>query len=317
MNRTSSIGRKPSRTRISAIAHVGGAALVLAAVAVPLRASHAQGISLAIPSNAPSLLSFQAAAIGTNNPVYATDYGLVPLTDAAGNEVTVATATGVGGTAYLDPVGNVIVAYAWDETPAEDNLSTAIISGYGPSAVPGYGDAVTFLKTAEAAAAAKGVPVSKIYLTGFSLGAMLASYVGSQTGLPGIGYAACGVPDYTAPATVANNFISFVEANDPVAQYGTDTLESASSKVANPHMDHYGTVIVLEAPGAEELQFTSNITGFTLPEFFAGTLPVPADQVAVVEGEYYDLLTPNHQMNLYNPDTYTLARSYGIDPAAP
>ena len=316
MNRELLFVNKTKRTS-QYMMQTGAAVVALAALTIPLRASRAGGLDLVIPPNAPSLLSFQAASIGTNNQAYATYFGLKEMTDPSGNIVTEETATGVGATAYIDPVGNVIVAYAWDEYPAQDNLSSAILSGYGPSMEPGYGDAVTFLKTVEAAATAEGIPSSKLYLTGFSLGAMLASYVGSQSGLPGVAFASCGIPGYQAPAAPANNFINFVEANDPVAEYGTDTLESASSKVANPHMDHYGTVIVMEAPGAEEMQFTSNITGFTLPELFACTLPVPADQVAVVEGEYYDLLTPNHQMNLYNPDTYALARSYGIDPAAP
>ena len=305
-------------TRTSQYMMQAGAAVVaLAALTIPLRASRAGGLDLVIPPNAPSLLSFQAASIGTNNQAYATYFGLTEMTDPSGNVLTEETATGVGATAYVDPVGNVIVAYAWDEYPAQDNLSSAILSGYGPSVEPGYGDAVTFLKTVEAAATAEGILSSKLYLTGFSLGAMLASYVGSQSGLPGVAFASCGIPGYQAPAAPANNFINFVEANDPIAEYGTDTLESGSAKAANPQMDHYGNVITLESPGAEEMSFTSNITGFTLPEFFSGTLPIPSAQVAFVEGQYYDLLGPNHQMSLYDPDTDALAQSYGLNPTSP
>ena len=304
-------GRMTSRTGLRA----GLAATAIAAM--PLQPSHAAGANLAIPPGAPSLVSFQAAAIGTNNQAYATYFGLKELTDPSGTVLTEETSTGVGATAYLDPVGNVIVAYAWDEYPAQDRLSSAILSGYGPSQEPGYGDALAFLGTVVAATTAEGIPNSRIYLTGFSLGAMLASYVGSQTGLPGVSYASCGIPGYKLSGAPADNFVNFVEANDPVAEYGTDTLEVGSAEAANPRMDHYGTVITLESPGAEERTFTSNITGFTLPEFFAGTLPIPPSQVATVEGEYYDLLGVNHQMSLYNPDSYALAQSYGISPTAP
>ncbi len=317
MSMKSLIGRKVTRSTSAAMKQAGAAALILAALTVPMRASHAGGLSLSIPPNAPSLQSFQAASVGTNISNYALGFGLVPLTDTSGNAVTISTSTGVGAAVYVDPVGNVLVAYSWDSSPTERNLSQAIISGYGPSVVPGYGDALAFLKTVEAITAAKGIPVSKIYLTGFSLGAMLASYVGSQTGLPGVAFASCGIPDYQAPAVAANNFISFIEASDPVAQYGTDTLESGSAQVANPHMDHYGTMIPLESPGAEEMQFTSNIVGYTLPEFFSGTLPISAEQTALVEGEYFDLIGVNHQMTLYDPDTDALAQAYGIDPTAP
>ena len=281
------------------------------------RTASAGGISLAIPFNAPSLQSFQAAAIGTNNESYADYFGLVPMTDASGNTLSVALSSGVGAIAYLDPAGNVIVAYAWDLTPPENDLAQEIEAGYGPSMVPGYGDALKFLQTVQAAAAAKNIPASRIYLTGFSLGAMLASYVGSQTGLPGIAYASSGIPDYTAPATPANNFISFVEANDPVAQYGTDTLEAASVVAENPHMDHYGTVIPLGTLGAEEQQFTGYIAGYSLRDYGTGKVPGTPDQLASLQAEYYDLGNNNHNMNRYNGDAFALAQSYGIDPAAP
>ncbi len=289
-------------------------AMVVATLASPVRGSRAQGI--AIPPNAPSLQSFQAAAIGTNNEAYADYFKLVRMTDPAGNLLTVETSNGLNAIAYLDPVGNVIVAYAWDATPIQDQLSSAVISGYDPSSVPGYADALTFLHKVEAAAAAEGIPSSKLYLTGFSLGAMMASYVGSQSGLPGVSFASCGIPGYQAPASPANNFISFVEASDPVAQYGTDTLERRSAVAANPHMDHYGFVFVLGTPNAQVLDFNSKIAGYTLPEYEAGKLPISQDQIDALDGEYNDLDTANHQMSLYNPDTYALASSYGIDPTA-
>ena len=290
---------------------------MVAGLATSPRTALAGGINLAIPFNAPSLQSFQAAAIGTNNEGYADYFGLVPMSDASGNPLSVALPSGVSAITYLDPVGNVIVAYAWDATPAENILGQEIEAGYGPSLVPGYGDAVKFLQTVQAAAAAKNIPSSRIYLTGFSLGAMLASYVGSQTGLPGIAFASSGIPDYTAPATPASNFISFVEANDPIAQYGTDTLEAASVVAENPHMDHYGTVIPLGTLGAEEQQFAGYIAGYSLRQFGAGTVPGTPDQLASLQAEYYDLGGRNHQMSLYNPDTDALAQSYGINPTAP
>ena len=293
-----------------------GIALATASVlAAPAHAALANGIS--IPFDAPSLYSFQAASVGANSYAYAKAFDLTPMTDPFGNVLTVTTPDGVGATAFKDAAGNVLVAYAYDASPAETNLGMAILSGYGPSQVPGYGEALEFLQAVEAVASAENIPTSRLYLTGFSLGGMLASYVGSQSGLPGVAFASCGLPGYTAPASPASNFISFLEPSDPVAQYGTDTFEHGSAVVANPHMDHYGTVFVLGTPNAELQSFSSSISGYSLPEYQSGSLPIPPAQAQALQNEYFDLINANHQMTLYDPDTDALARAYGIDPTAP
>ena len=315
MHRTSSPGRQTSRT---AIAHVGGAALAIAAAAVPMRASHAQGISLAIPPNAPSLLSFQAAAVGTNNPTYATDYGLVPLTDAAGNELTESTATGVGATAYLDPVGNVIVAYAWDTTPAESTLS--------------HGDPLRLRPIGGAGLRRRGdVPEDG---RGRRRRPRHPALEGLSDRVLAGGHARvlCRLAERAARHQLCRVRHSWLRgAGDGRRQLHQLRRGERSGRPVRHRHDRerqreggepaHGPLRHGDRPGGtectEEREFTSNITGFTLPEFFAGTLPVSGDQIGLVEGEYDDLLGPNHQMSLYNPDSYALAAAYGVSPSAP
>ena len=269
----------------------------------------------AIPANAPSLASFEAASLGTYDPADAAAAGLVPLLDGSGVPVAVSTDSGVVGSAYLDPVGNVLVAYAWTATPAQNALATAILSGVDPAMVPGYADALRFLQAAQAAAAESGIAASRVYVTGFSLGGMLSSYAASRTGTPGASFAASGLPTYQAPAAPAANFVNFVEIGDPVSQYGTDTAERPSALEETPHMDHYGTVLTLGGASAQVQMaaFTALLDNNTVPQILTGSSPLDW----AVHGSFDALTAIYHQMSLYSRDSDALALANGIDPSQP
>ena len=145
--RSTSRGRLPGLIAAAMLTGIAGAA-------APARAAAtlADIGGLAIPPDAPSLASFEAASLGTYDPAYAAASGLMPLLDGAGWPVAVSTASGVVGSAYLDGVGNVLVAYAWTANAAQKALATAILSGIDPTLVPGYADALRFLQAAQAAA---------------------------------------------------------------------------------------------------------------------------------------------------------------------
>lgn len=93
---------------------------------MPKRESLAFALRMAIPAGTPSLLSFQVTATGTKWLGYATHFGLVWLTNSSGKVQTEVTPIRAGATAYRDPAGNVVVAYAWDDSPAENILAGAI-----------------------------------------------------------------------------------------------------------------------------------------------------------------------------------------------
>ena len=275
--------------------------------------------NLVIPPDAPSMQSFEAATLASVDAYYAPYYGLSSLLDASGNTVSISTSNGTTAYAHLDGVGNVIIAYRWDITQQQENLAQATLSGYAPTTLPGYADALAFEKTVQTIAVSQGYSASRIYLTGFSLGGMQASYVAFLTGLPGLVFGASGLPGYNAAAALGNNFVNFVEQGDPIAEYGTDSTEAASAVVANPHMDHYGVVIDLGTQqGVSDLApFSAAISGYSYPEVTSGAVQVPAAEAAAIQGEFYALEGQYHQMSPYITDANALAESYGINPTVP
>ena len=229
--------------------------------------------------------------------------------------MAVSTASGVVGSAYLDPVGNVLVAYAWTATPAQRTLATSILSGIDPASVPGYADALQFLQAAQAATAGSGIAPSRIYVTGFSLGGMLSSFAASRTGLPGASFAASGLPTYQAPAVPATNFVNFIEIGDPVGQYGTDTAERSSALAETAHMDHYGIVLTLGDATAQARMTTFAILlgNNTVPQILTGSSPLDE----AVNGGFDALTAVYHQMSVYSRDSDVLALANGISPSQP
>ena len=275
--------------------------------------------NLVIPPDAPSMQSFEAATLASVDAYYAPYYGLSSLLDASGNPVSISTNNGTTAYAYLDGVGNVIIAFRWDITQAQENLALATLSGYDPSTLPGYADALAFEKTVQTVAVSQGYSAKRIYLTGFSLGGMQASYVASLTGLPGLVFGSSGLPGYNAAARLGSNFVNFVEKGDPLAEYGTDSTEVASAVVANPHMDHYGVVIDLGTQqGVSDLApFSTAISGYSYPEVTSGAVQIPAAEVTALQNEFSSLEAEYHQMSPYINDSNALAESYGINPTIP
>ena len=298
------------RLATAAVLIGGGAHAIPACAAATL-----SDISIAIPFDAPSLVSFEAASLGTYDPAAAAASGLVQLLDGSGVPVAVSTAGGVVGSAYLDPVGNVLVAYAYTVNPAQRALAIAILSGIDPALVPGYGDAMQFLQAAQGAAAADGIAPSRVYVTGFSLGGMLSSYVASQTGLPGVSFAASGLPRYQVPAAPAVNFVNFIETGDPVGQYGTDTVEQSSALSETPHMDHYGIVLTLGDATAEVQMatFADLLGSNTVPQVLTGSSLLDL----AINGSFDALTSIYHQMSIYSQDSDVLVSINGIDPSRP
>ncbi len=283
-------------------------------------ASAAPGIgNLVIPPDAPSMQSFEAATLASVDAYYAPYYGLSSLLDGSGNPVSISTNNGTTAYAYLDGVGNVIIAYRWDITQQQESLAQATLSGYAPDTLPGYADALAFEGTVRTIAVSQGYSASRIYLTGFSLGGMQAAYVASLTGLPGLVFGASGLPGYNAAAGLGDNFVDFVERGDPIAEYGTDSTEAASAVVANPHMDHYGVVIDLGTQqGVSDLApFSAAISGYSYPEVASGAVQIPAAEVTALQNEFSALEAEYHQMSPYINDSNALAESYGINPTVP
>ncbi len=290
----------------------------LAASASPSGTSATSIYNLVIPPDAPSLASFEYATLASVSSYYAPAGGLTSLADASGNPLSISTNNGTTAYAYLDGVGNVIIAYRWDITQNQENLAYATLSGYDPTTLPGYADALSFAKTVRTAAVSQGYSASRIYLTGFSLGGMQASYVASQLGFPGVVFGASGLPGYAA-TNPANNFVNFVEQGDPIAEYGTDSTESASAVVANPHMDHYGVVIDLGTQqGISDLApFSAAISGYSYPEVTSGAVQIPAADLTALQSEFSTLEAEYHQMSPYINDANAFAESYGLNPTQP
>ena len=281
--------------------------------------AHAEGqvgpLGIAIPSNAPSLRSFEAASLGTYDPAYAKYYKLSPFRDKFGNLVTVSTPSGVVGSVFVDPIGNIIVAYAWTATSAQTALAIEILSATNPLFVRGYRDAMQFLQTAQDIAIKEGIDPAKIYLTGFSLGGMLSSYVASQTGVPGISFASSGIPGYKSSSTPVSNFINLLEAGDPIAQYGTDTVEKSSVFREVAHMDHYGISLTMGSTSARTTMdaFSNSISQST---FLQLLLSSQIGNKSLLES-YNTLIQSYHQMSLYSEDINNLSYEVGFDPEQP
>ena len=262
--------------------------------------------------------SFEAATLASVDAYYAPIAGSARCSTAPATPVSISTDDGTTAYAYLDGAGNVIIAYRWDITQQQENLATATLSGYDPGTLPGYADALAFERTVQALAVSQGYPASRIYVTGFSLGGMQASFVASQTGLPGLTFGASGLPGYDA-ARPADNFVNFVEQGDPIAEYGTDSTEAASAVVANPHMDHYGVVIDLGTQqGVSDLApFSAAISGYSYPEVSSGAVAVPAAELTALQNEFSALEAEYHQMSPYINDANAFVESYGINPTVP
>ena len=225
--------------------------------------------------------------------------------------------SGMSASAFLDARGNVVIAYQGTTTNPQYQLDVSLLSGADGSKLQGFSDALSFASQVENAAKSKGINQTQVYVTGHSLGGTLSAYVASQTGLGGAAFASSGVPGYHAPAAPAANFVSYVEKGDPFANYATDTAEKGSAVVANPHMDHYGTVVELgtQADAAQLSSFASAISGYSLGELEAGQVPVSAQTISALTQAAGTLMDEHHSLGGYDADAASAvvpATAYGL-----
>lgn len=284
-------------------------ALVLAVCCPP---AMAQGIQIAVPADAAVLLNeLEVATVAPVPTTGSPGAGLSPLLDANGNFVVLENTDGAYGGAFTDVDGNTIVSYQLSFRTSQGDTASATLDGTPPSQLPAYADALAFLQQVAQITVAQGRSLGQIYVTGFSEGGQLASYVGLQTGVPGVSFGASGLPGYSAGGKPAGNFIAFVEAGDPIGQYGTDTIERGSAVVENTQFDHYGTVVQLETPPAAMETLASGMSGYTLPALYGQTAPYTPQQY----DEGFDLedglQSTYHNTNLYFPDATAFAQQYG------
>ena len=215
------------------------------------------------------------------------------------------------GGAFTDAGGNTIISYQATQRQSQYDVAEDTLAGDDPSSLPAYSDALAFARQVVSLTASQGRSPKQVYLTGFSEGGILASFVAWHTGLPGVSFASCGLPGYSSSSAPVNNFISFLESGDPFAQYGTDTLEQASAVVASAKMDHYGIVLQLETSGNDIKLFAQTIAGHDLTQEEDGSLGLTQAQLDAVEDEANELFSQYHNLSLYSSDANTLAAEYG------
>ena len=284
----------------------------LAAIAAAEGSAYAQVPTLQLPPDASTLLG--ELLLATVAPVPATGSpgsGLYPLLDSSGNIVTLYNSDGAYAAVYTDADGNTIVNYQLSVRSSQYNTATATLDGTPPSQLPAYADAVTFLTQVARITQAQGRSLNQIYVTGFSEGGELASYVGWQTGVSGVSFGSSGLPGYTANGHPAGNFINFVEAGDPIGQYGSDTIERGSAITENANFEHYGTLVQLEMPPAGMDFIASGINGHTLTAVYGGTSGIPDDELQQGMATESNLQTQYHNMTTYTSDTNAFAQQYG------
>ena len=265
----------------------------------------------------PTLQVLESAAQAAYDSTQAAALGLKPFLNAQGHAMTETLSSGMSASAFLDARGNVIIVYQGTTTNAQYQLDVSLLSGTNASKLQGFSDALSFASQVEKSAASKGINQNQVYVTGHSLGGTLSAYVASQTGLGGAAFASSGVPGYQAPAVPAANFVSYVEKDDPFANYATDTAEKASAVVANPHMDHYGTVVQLgtNADAAQLSGFASAISGYSLGELEAGQVPVSAQTISALTQAAGTLMNEHHGLGGYDTDAASAvvsATAYGL-----
>ncbi|WP_244913934.1 lipase family protein, partial [Methylobacterium frigidaeris] len=102
-----------------------------------------------------------------------------------------------------------------DFLAAQIEADLALFFGYRPEALQ---QAVGFAETVVEAARQKGIPESRVVVTGHSLGAAEAAYVATQLGLGGTTFAAPGLnQDYIVfPGSNLTNYVTY---GDPVGNY--------------------------------------------------------------------------------------------------
>jgi len=104
---------------------------------------------------------------------------------------------------------------------------------------PAEQDAVEYAAQVINLAKSEGISTSKIFLTGHSLGGILAEYTAQQTGLGGIGFDDTGIPSpSTSSQGDGSNFINILTYGDPVSSLCSELGENFSDNSTPQY--HYG-----------------------------------------------------------------------------
>ena len=180
--------------------------------------------------------------------------GWAPLMeDGAADEMSDPT-HGFFAEAFVDPSGQVIIAYEGTELNAFNPsgpiyalesvaTDTALFLAQQPQALT---DAKTFAVQAALDASSQGYSSNQIFLTGHSLGGAEAEAAAVATGLGGDTF---GAPGITITGSSANaNLIDFIDYGDPVGNFATDT--AAGSYYAPPGVAHVGQVEMVGSPSS-------------------------------------------------------------------
>lgn len=206
---------------------------------------------------------------------------------------------GLYAAAVIDSTGQVLVTFEGTNLYTGNDVFTAaqlvddaaIVEGVN---APSYQPALDFTETVLADAEAAGYSAQDVFLTGHSLGAAEAEYVGTQTGLSGMTFGTPGIPTSDIPASTTAQFTDYVEKGDPVGNYAPGWNDFALLQTQN--IAHFGNAFSLGTDTSAALLYAANaaytaaLAAPTRAEELAGIVTTVAllDKAAV---EYHALLT--------------------------
>ncbi len=155
--------------------------------------------------------------------------GLVPFTVFGTPVELEVTAAGFYGRALLNENNDLIIAFegtAISQIDTKTEFVTAQIVAdamiYLGMVPPAFDIAVDFTGTVMAAAALSGITPDNVFVTGHSLGAGIAMYVGAQLDLAGMTFAAPGIAASAIPDGQPSKLVNYVEYGDPVGNYANN-----------------------------------------------------------------------------------------------
>lgn len=163
--------------------------------------------------------------------------------------------TSGGDTQYVNPLQNI-------------GQVIADLTFFSAKPTATKSDSLAFAQYVVSEAGKQGIDVDDVFVTGHSLGANEAEYVGQQTGLGGVGFEGFGLPESDSAIGDGSNFISTVNYGDIVGSLSSDV---EGEQPAAPDFDpqngsypHYGNLIMLGDPAAQ-VELHDNIRGIVGP----------------------------------------------------
>jgi len=173
-----------------------------------------------------------------------------------GKQVTALNETdGLVADAWLTPNNQVVIAYEGTLGVAPSGYSLALETGQlhadsgasmSTTPVAAETDALAFEKQVASDAASEGISAGAIFVTGHSLGATLASYVGENTGDGGIAFEPMGIAPAVGTVGDGGNFVTVDTYGDPVPAYSSS--ETALGALAPANQPLYGQVLHIGDP---------------------------------------------------------------------